>query len=313
MNDIKVRNFNDSFLYKKGDYSNFLYETIIKAERIDKSLPGFEDVRYSIKRNQYTATLPKVLDSDNVVLLLPNVSLPRSLKVFSAADVKENRKAKVFIDCSGYIRQEHDMYVLSNENARPMTALLVNALNTLIYYADPARVINNNQMLNAGTTAFAKLSANIIDYMRIGSAINVRQKMLYLSAIYYQMIILGKEYSESIKNRAIKISGLSLTDCDVIEVMTPLNTIKDINTFIDVVKKVINVPTLKLDNFLDKWIFLYGSGTQFALELYPSFGCLLTNAYLVSGLNNQKQIEKVVGKEMVDFTNALFKVGSDLR
>lgn len=313
MNEIKIRNFDDSLFYEKGKYGSLLYETIIKADRIDKTSPAFEDVRYTIKRNQYTSSLPKVLDSRNVVLLLPNIPMPRSLKVFTQVDVKEDRKLKVFVDCSGYIKYVDGVYVIPNDAVRPMVALLVNALNSLIYYSAPTRIINNTQMLNAGTSAFAKLAANIVDYMRIGSATNIRQKILYISALYYQMIILGKEYSDSAKTRAIKISGLSASDCDVLETISHIIDIKDVETYVNSMSRAINTPALKLDNFLDKWTWLYGSGTQFALELYPAFGALLTNAYLISGFNKQQQIEKIAGRDMVDFTNALFRIGSELR
>lgn len=313
MNDFEVKNFNDSYLYQKGEYGSIIYETVIKAPRIDKTSEAFEDIRYIIKRNQFTAVLPRLLDSNNVVLILPATKpLPRSLKVFSVLDVKTDKRRRVFVDCSGYITEDHGKYILTNENSRSIIALLISALNCLIYYSDPSKVINNSRMLNAGTTAFAKLCANIIDYMRIGSAVNVRQKVLYLSAIYYQRSVLNKEITKSIIDRAVKISGLSKTDCDLIEMSVQLNELTNANVYVEALKKIINVPGLKMDNFIDKWLFLYGSGTQFALELYPSFSSLLTNAYLLSGFNNQKQIEKLVGREMVDFTNALFTVGSDL-
>ena len=49
-------------------------------------------------------------------------------------------------------------------------------------------------------------------------------------------------------------------------------------------------------------------------ELKPisgTFANMLIYAYVGAYLNNQKQIEKFVGKDMVDFTNALFRVGGD--
>ena len=69
---------------------------------------------------------------------------------------------------------------------------------------------------------------------------------------------------------------------------------------------------LNLYNFIEKWAFVYGSGTQYGTELYTSFASILTNAYVGSYINNQKTIEKVLGRTLVDFTNALFKVGGNV-
>ena len=50
-----IKNYDMSFLYGKADYGNALFEYIIKSERIDKSVPGFDNIRYLIKRNQTTS------------------------------------------------------------------------------------------------------------------------------------------------------------------------------------------------------------------------------------------------------------------
>ena len=67
-----------------------------------------------------------------------------------------------------------------------------------------------------------------------------------------------------------------------------------------------------MDNFIDKWLFLYGSGTQFATEIYTAFANLLINAYVGAYLNNQKQIEKIAGRSMVEYCNVLFRVGGEV-
>ena len=76
--------------------------------------------------------------------------------------------------------------------------------------------------------------------------------------------------------------------------------------------QMLRVSDLKLDNFIDKWILLYGSGTQFACEIFTAFANMLINAYVGAYINNQKQIEKIVGKYMINFTTTLFKIGGDL-
>ena len=38
---------------------------------------------------------------------------------------------------------------------------------------------------------------------------------------------------------------------------------------------------------------------------------MMTNAYVGCYLNNQKTIEKLVGKEMVDFSNTVLRIGAE--
>ena len=71
------------------------------------------------------------------------------------------------------------------------------------------------------------------------------------------------------------------------------------------------MPSLTLDILVEKWLYLYGTGTQFALELYPAFASLVTNVYIGCYINNQKTIEKVVGKDIVTFTVGVLSIGGE--
>ena len=308
-----IKNYNMSFLYGKADYGNALFEYIIKSERIDKSVPGFDNIRYLIKRNQTTSCLGRLLDKNSIVLMLPAKPMYRSFKVLAAKDVKEDKQTKVFIDVSEIIKFRNGEYEIKNTDVEKLVSLLACALNTLIYHTDPTIITNNTQLISTSTEAFAKLATNIIDYMRIGGVDNIRGKMLYMSAMYYQIGILMKENTPSVKQKAIKISKLSTREADIMDVMVPEASYTNIETFISAVANVLRVEgSLKVDNFVDKWIFLYGSGTQFATEIYTAFANLLINAYVGAYLNNQKQIEKIAGRSMVEYCNTLFKVGGDV-
>lgn len=312
MEKVKIKNYDQSFLYGKGEYGKSLMEFIIRSERVDKSDPGFEDIRYMVKRNQYTACLSALLEKSNVVLMMSSQPMPRAFKVFAAKDIKEDKLTKVFIDVSEIVKYQNNKYVLKNRDVDVFISYLACALNTYLYYSNAQVLINNTTMLNAGAQAFSKLTSNIIDYMRIGGVDKIRNKVAYIASMYYQLNILNKADTPSTYQRAIKISGLSAREAEVIDVMVPLSSYENVETFVAAIAKVLRVENdLKLDNFIDKWLFLYGSGTQFATEMYIAFANMLINAYVGAYINNQKQIEKFVGRDMVDFTNTLFKIGSD--
>lgn len=311
--NVAIKNYDKSFLYGKANYSKVLYEYIIKSERIDKSSEAFDDIRYIVKRNQTTSCLSALLDRESIILTLPTKPMPRAFKVFAGKDVKEDKNTKVFIDCSEIIREQNGKYTIRNNDIEKLISYLACALNTLIYHASPSTILNNNQLVMSSTTAFAKLCTNIIDYMRIGGVDNIRTKVLYLSALYYQVGILLKDDNDSAEQKAKKISGISLREAQLVRAMVPTESFENIDKFVECLAKVLKVEgSLKLDNFMDKWILLYGSGTQFATEIYTAFANLLINAYVGAYLNNQKQIETAVGRNMVEYCNTLFKIGGEV-
>ena len=310
---FEIKNYDSSFLYGKANYGKVLYEYIIKAERIDKNSEAFENVRYIVKRNQITSCLSSLIDRESVIFTLPTKPIPRAFKVVAMKDVKEDKHTKVFIDCSEVIKYQNGEYTIKNSDINKLISYLACVLNTLIYHATPSTILTNNQIITSSTTAFAKLCTNIIDYMRIGGVDNIRTKMLYLSSLYYQIGILLRDDNDTVEQRAKKISSISTREAQIIRAQAPTESFTNIDTFVKCIASVLKVEdSLKLENFIDKWILLYGSGTQFATEIYTAFGNLLINAYVGAYLNNQKQIETATGRNMVEYCNTLFKIGGEV-
>lgn len=312
--EAKVKNFGDSYLYKTGNFEKTLMQFMMSAEIIDKNHPSFEDIKYEVKRRQVTSSLMKVLMSDNIILLKNNIGLSRAFKVFAAKDIiSGDKKTKVFIDVTDIIKSTDGSYSIESRNVDILVSHILNAMNTFIYWVQPERLLNNTALVDSGTKAFSDMVTYVVDYLRIGSVDNVRDRTKYLSALYYQCGLLCKDLTDSVRIRARKLSGLSEREADIVETLMGSEPFKDINTFIISLSKVLRIEgQLRLENFIDKWAFVYGSGTQYGTELYTSFASIVTNAYVGSYINNQKTIEKVLGKTLVEFTNALFKVGSEL-
>lgn len=309
-----IKNYDSSYLYGKSNQGQALYEYLVKAERIDKKAPGFDNIRYVVKRNQVTSCLSALIDKESIVFTTPAKPLPRSFKVFAAKDVKDqNKPTKVFIDTSDILKFVNGEWTVRTADINKLVSYLACALSTLIYHTDPTLIINNTTLLSTSTDAFAKLASNIIDYMRIGGVDNVRQKMMYISALYYQIGILLKDDTPTVYQKALKVSQLSEREANLLQSQVTLDCYKDIKTFIDAVAKVLKVEDhLRLENFVDKWLFLYGSGTQYATEVFTAFSNLMLNAYVGAYLNNQNTIEKLIGRYMVEYSNTLFRLGGSL-
>ena len=311
---LNVKNYSNTYLYNTTrNYETQIFKFIMNAERIDKDSEAFEDIKYEVKKRQITSVLSKVLESKNVVLLNGNPSLGRSFKVFYGADVKDGRKPKVFIDC--------DMLHLSDGKWKPKTSgsidilvsYLVSAMNAWIYYVDPRRIVSNTDIIHHGASCFAALFTNIIDYLqKISTISSSKDRVVYLSALYYQINILQKDLTDGVKNVAMKISGLSEREADILHIQLENNSFLNIKYFLETVTRILKIDTkVTLELFVEKWLYLYGTGTGFGLELYPAFASMITDAYVGAYINNQKTIERVTGKDLVNFTNAILKIGSD--
>ena len=72
--------------------------------------------------------------------------------------------------------------------------------------------------------------------------------------------------------------------------------------------RVLKVGDLSTEAVVGAWIKMYTPSTLFALEYYPAFAGMLTNAYIGCYLNNQSTIEKVAGKDMISFVKAILEM-----
>lgn len=307
-----VKSIGDTYLYNANMamYQKNLMNAIMTSKRIDKQDSSFEDIRYDIKKRQVTSYLVKILDSDNVILLNQPTPLPKAFKVFTARDIKENGKLKVFIDTSGLINFVNGKWTCNSIDI--LVAYLISGMNELIYYVDPKRLLMRDKIISNGASAFSKLFTYIIDYLfKINSVSSVRDRCIYLSASYYIQNILGKDMSDSNKRLCRNLAGISEREEEMVNMYVEEDSFDNIDLFIKLISKILKLNKLTLDAFLEKWLYIYGTGTQFSLELYPAFATMMINVYVGCYLNNQKTIEKVIGRDVVDIVTTILNVGGE--
>ena len=311
--NVMTKTFTDSFLYNKSSdmYERDILDFIMKGEMIDKNIEAFEDVKYEVKRRQVSQALVKVLASDLIVIMDFPVRMSKAFTVFMAKDIKNDGKNRIFIYNDSIVKNDTG-YKLRNPDV--FIAHLVDAMNQAIYYTDPKRIVMQADLTKEGACAFAKLFTNVVDYLyKIGSVGTNKAKVLYLCILYYVKCILKKDITDSILHLARDVSGLTDREIDLLDLQ--FNKDKgfvNIKFFIEQLNKVIGLSRLTVDIFLSKWIYLYGTGTQFALELYPAFASMMTNAYVGCYLNNQKTIEKLIGNHMVSFSQTILRIGNEV-
>lgn len=308
-----AKNFNECYLYNKGThiYEKALIEFIVQGEPINKEDKSFQDVVYDIKRRQVPEVLITICKSKDLIIMDHNKVVPKAFTVFTAKDIKNNNATKIFMynDC---IKHEGtNDYRLYPNKVDIFIAHLFDAMTQALYYADPKTILMKSTITDPGSYLFSVLFNNVIDYLyKIGSIGNQKNKCLYLATIYFFKCILKMDINDSIMAKARKNSGLTEKDEKILMIQFDIE--KDclnIRTFIEAISKILGLSKLTLDLVVEKWVWLYGTGTQFALELFPSFSAMMTNAYMGCYLNNQKSIEKICGKELVNYSQALLAVG----
>ena len=310
-----MKKFNETYLYRKmPDYEKDIHALILKGDRVDKKHESFNDIKYEVKRKNVDSTLTKLLDSDRIVLVIPTTPLPKSFKIITAKDIRDDKKIKVFIDCSGIIKASGNGYVLDNGNAiNIFISYLIAARTSFIVEAKPSLLITNSALTQSGVKTFASLVNYVVDFIgKININTEARNKSLYMAAVYYQVNMLDKDIdSKSVRDTAIKISGVSERQANIIELDFEQDSFDDIEKFVNLLKESLHVKGLTIDSFIEKWMFVYGTGTVFAMELFTYFAQMITDAYIGAYINNQKTIEKVAKQNMIDFSKTLIRIGSD--
>lgn len=308
------KTYNGTYIYTKFPYEENIFRFLMGANRIDKDSPKFEDIKYEFKKRQTTNSLYKVLCSKNVILCTSDsLNLNTQFRVVCARDpkFKNNSDYKIFIDCTGLITLDKS----GNYQCRSIDILVshvINAMVTMIYHKAENQILSTS-LVSKTMEAFSALFTHVIDYLTKVSVIpSIKDKCKFLSCIYFVENILQKDFNEGYQHMAGSICNLSEREQDVILAQVDDDDFASIKSFIAKLAVSIKTPTLKVDNVVDKWMYLYGTNTVFALEYYPALSAMLTDAYNGAYINNQKTIEKVVGNTLVSYTREVIDKGGTL-
>ena len=312
-----AKTYSQTYLYRQyGEYEKKIYEFIINAERIDTKSSEFDDILYDIKRRKISDHLAKIITSDNVVLGINNSdkALPKSFKAFVAADVKDNNKVKVFIDATDCIVYKNGVYVCNKLDW--LVSYIINAMTAYIYVKAENKLLGNSSILKDGCEAWVKCFSYIIDRMyKISTVPNIKRRVDYLAAIYYQVAIMCKDfdkYEDSIKANAIRISDIESSEARAVDIMIEEHDFDNIDTFVNALGRIIQLKDIKVGNIVSYWMNAFGPGTVFALEYFPAFSAMMTNTYVGAYLDQQMSIEKIAGQSMVKFSKTILQIGASV-
>ena len=314
MDNITIKSFTDSYLYNLNTKANqdTLFDFIMNGEDIDPASDSFADIAAEIKRRQVTPALFKVMNSNKTIMMCNPKPLPKAFKSFVAKDIKnQTPDYKLFIDAD-VVTKTNGVYTCNQIDI--LVAYLFSGMTAYIYQVQPKLLLFNTTINKEGANVFSSLFTHIIDYLyKISSMGNgTKDKCIYLSAMYYLVGILRKDRTDSVLAICRNLSGISGREEDILLMDIDDKEFLNIKLFIDLLSDKLRLPKLTVEAVVEKWIWQYGTGTQYALELFPSFAGMISNVYIGAYINQQKTIEKVAGKSIISFTTSLRNIGGDV-
>lgn len=316
----ELKSYSDSYFYKQyPKYQKLLLDAIMNDPLIDKATEEFKGVILDLKHQRTDEALLRILNSTNTVLLDCDVPLPRTFKVFCAKEMKgrDRGKIKVFIDASACIVKDpkHGDY---NVNETALVSYLMNAGVSMIYHKN-FDILRRRANMNIGITkCFANCFTHIIDFLaKISIQESKKIQVTYLSAMYFLMGILQLDNENKARDIAMKVADISKNEAILLEDAIEkacrkhsdikekdLNPYENIKIFVNSLRDAmhLNPKAVSLDIIVERWMMQFGPGTVFGLEYFPAFSAMITDAYVGGYLNNQKTIEKICGKDMVQYS-----------
>lgn len=224
-------------------------------------------------------------------------------------DVAVNSPLKVFVNTNICMDSEGKL-----KEPEILISLLTTAIVNLMYYKMPEKLFNFS-MLDFSSSCFVKLFTHVVDMMaKISVMDKVKPKCEYIACRYFYSNIACtyehdqpiSNFTQSVRAKCMRTTELSQREVDIIDSMLQDEDYTNIKTLIEGMANYLKLPALQIDNFVEKWMYLYGGPTcAFGLEYFPNFSNMITDAYHGCYLNNQKTIEKVCGNDMVGYTKEL--------
>lgn len=305
------KKINETFIFSqyKDEYEKSIFEFIKHGSEIDTKSKEFEDIRYDIKKMQVKPFLLDVIEYDAVKLYISNKPMDRSTRVITAKDIKGGTdKYKVYVDCSHIIEKKDGIYKCANTKA--LISHIVEAMVNLVYFSGYANITAKSDIVRPGAYAFASLFNNIINYLfKTNSVHDIHNRCMYLASQYFLTNIIGSNNPNYVYKHNTDISKqvarISTREAELIDMYVESDSYKNIDTFIQTLKESTKLSKLTTEAVISAWVKMYTPSTLFALEYFPAFSGMLTNAYFGAYLNNQSTIEKVTNRGLPEFVKAV--------
>lgn len=306
---------NETFIFSqyKDEYEKSVLNFIKGGKEIDVTSESFADIAYDVKKSQVGSFIVAAMNSDAVKLYISNRPMNRSTRVLTAKDIKGNSgKYKVYVDCTQIIDFEDGKYKCNN--IKQLIAHLMEAAVNVMYFGGYNNIVSNSTIVKSGAYAFASLFNNIINYLfKTNTVSNIHNRCIYLGSQYFihNIIGSGNQNYGYVNNTDFskQIARISDREVDLIESYVERDSYKNIDTFVKMLRDFLKLHKLTTEAVISTWVKMYTPSTLFALEYFPAFSAMMTNAYIGCYLNNQSTIEKVTNRGLPEYVKSVISTG----
>lgn len=316
MEKNRIKKLNECYLYQMNldKNNNNIKKYIMDCDRMDKSSPSFNTFKTYI--NSFINSkiiIDSTINSNNVVITLKS-ELPPAFNILTVKDIKNDNKYKIFLNLGEYVKlNDKNEYTILNRDIDKTISLLYGTINHSIYFGNYKKLIMKPELINSGAELFSSLYLYILNYLyKINHDQLLVAKIKYLTSKYFISNILNcNPESSRVPNQ---LSRLSERQCDMIDLTIGdyKDVYKNIKVFNDNLSKLINI-NIRTDLFIEKWAFVLGVSTYYALEFFPIFATMISNVYVGSYMNNQKTIEKICSPmEIKRFVTIIQSLNKDI-
>ena len=314
---LNCKLINETFIFKqyKDEYEKSILNFIHGGTLIDVKSDEFADVAYDVKKSQVGGFLVAAMESKSIRLYISKHPLNRSTRVVTAKDVKGgNGKYVVYVDCSQILDKKDGKYVCNN--IKQLVAYLLDASVNLMYFSGYRGIISKSSTIKAGSYAFASLFNNVINYLfKTNSVSNIHNRCVFLASQYFIRNIMGgaKDTYEYANNTDFskQIARISEREVELIETYINKDSFRNIDNFVKMLREALKLQKLTTEAVIAAWVKLYTPSTLFALEYFPAFSSMMTNAYIGCYLNNQSTIEKVTNRGLPEYVKSILETGGN--
>jgi len=311
----KPKNFADCSLYAKTNAEGLtaekqLIDFLLNGQRINYGDPSFKNIRDNLKSRVNAAVLYRLLQNGGINFVIAKRELPSAFKIFYAKDPRSaSRHKAIFVDVTGLIYEQNGVFYCKDIDK--FSTYLLGVLANYLYYLDNSKLLRNGNLQRASVSAFCKMFGGLLDYLRVTGYLENRPRILYITGVYFGTNVMGLDMATARKVSMIanKLTPQEAKAADYYYVAE--DEFIDIDSFCNSIINTFKLKDLTTGVVLDRWYFLYGKGTHFALELYPAFLQTVLYAYSGTYLNNWKRIESVIGRDMTDIATMILKIGSE--
>lgn len=252
----------------------------------------------------------RLLQNGGINFVIAKRELPSAFKIFYGRDPRSaSRHKAIFVDVTGLIYEQNGVFYCKDIDK--FSTYLLGVLANYLYYLDNSKLLRNGNLQRASVSAFCKMFGGLLDYLRVTGYLENRPRILYITGVYFGTNVMGLDMATARKVSMIanKLTPQEAKAADYYYVAE--DEFIDIDTFCNSIINTFKLKDLTTGVVLDRWYFLYGKGTHFALELYPAFLQTVLYAYSGTYLNNWKRIESVIGRDMTDIATMILKIGSE--